>query len=54
MFSTVVFIAMIVTFLTWKPAGNSTFLILTCMSAIDVLAGWTISYRAALRDVAFG
>ena len=53
-FSTVVFIAMIVTFLSWDKAGNATFLTLTCMSGIDVLAGWTISYRAALRDVAFG
>ncbi len=53
-FSTVVFIAMIVTFLTWEKAGNATFLTLTCMSAVDVLAGWTISYRAALRDVALG
>ena len=53
-FSTVVFIAMIVTFLSWEKAGNATFLTLTCMSGIDVLAGWTISYRAALRDVALG
>ena len=54
MFSTVVFIAFIVTFLTWDKAGNATFLTLTCMAGIDVLAGWTISYRAALRDVALG
>ena len=52
MFSTVVFIAFIITFLSWDKAGNATFLTLTCMSGVDVLAGWTISYRSALRDVA--
>jgi hypothetical protein len=50
MLSTLVFIAFLIMFLVVPAAGNSTFLIVMIMSLIDVLAGWTISYRAALRD----
>jgi hypothetical protein len=50
MLSTLVFVAFLVMFLVVEPCGNATFLIITVMSLIDVLAGWTISYRAALRD----
>src|SRR5438093_13244756 len=52
-FSTFVFIGFVVMFLLVKECGNSTFLILTLMPIVDVLAGWTISYRAALRDIAY-
>jgi len=48
--STLTFVGFVIAFLTWKPAGTSTFLILTLMSLVDVLAGWTITYRSALRD----
>ncbi len=52
-FSTFVFVGFVITFLLVKECGNATFLILTLMSMVDVLAGWTISYRAALRDIAY-
>jgi hypothetical protein len=48
--STLVFVAFVVMLITVKACGNSTFLILTLISAVDVLAGWTITYRTALRD----
>jgi hypothetical protein len=48
--STLVFVTFVVMLITVKACGNSTFLILTMMSAVDVLAGWTITYRSALRD----
>jgi len=54
MMSTLVFVAFLVMFLTVESCGNGTFLILTMMSLVDVLAGWTISYRAALRDLSVG
>jgi hypothetical protein len=48
--STLVFIGFVIMFLTVEACGNATFLILTLMSLVDVLAGWTITYRTALRD----
>ncbi len=48
--STLVFVAFVVMLITVKECGTPTFLILTLMSAVDVLAGWTITYRTALRD----
>jgi hypothetical protein len=48
--STLTFVGFVVMFLTVPACGNATFLILTLMSLVDVLAGWTITYRTALRD----
>ncbi len=48
--STLVWVAFVIMLITVKECGNATFLILTLMSMVDVLAGWTITYRTALRD----
>jgi len=49
-FSMIVFIIFLVEFLLIKQAGTSTFLILTLMSLLDVVAGFTISIVTARRD----
>jgi hypothetical protein len=49
--STVVFIGALVEFLLVPQAASSVFAILLTMSLIDVLAGWSVSMRAARRDL---
>ncbi|MEO3389097.1 hypothetical protein [Mesorhizobium sp. CAU 1741] len=51
MLSTLVFIAFLVEFLLVERAASSLFFILTAVAFIDVLAGFSISLRAASRDV---
>ena len=51
--SVILFIAMIVEFIVAEKAATSTFLILTCLSFIDVIGGFTITIRTAQRDVTF-
>ncbi|OUD15638.1 hypothetical protein [Thioflexithrix psekupsensis] len=46
-----VFIASLVTFLIWPPAGTSTFFMLTLIAMIDVIAGFTITISTARRDI---
>jgi hypothetical protein len=43
--------AMLVEFITVQRAGTSTFLNLLALSLVDVIGGFTISVRAAQRDV---
>jgi hypothetical protein len=50
--STVLFIAMMVEFITVQRAATSTFLILTALSFVDVIGGFSITIRTAQRDVA--
>ncbi len=52
--SMVVFIICIVEFLAVKQAATSVFFIIIIIVLIDVIAGFTITIRAAKRDVAFG
>jgi hypothetical protein len=52
--STGVFIVMLIQFLLVEMAGTAPFFILLGISLIDVVAGYSISIRAARRDVAFG
>jgi hypothetical protein len=54
MLSTFVFIGYLIAFLVWAPAGTSTFLLLTMISLIDVLCGFSVSIPAARKDIAFG
>ena len=54
MLSTLVFVAAIVCFLLVDVAGTSTFLILTLMALIDVVAGFSISILTARRDFSIG
>lgn len=53
-FSMVVFILFLLEFLLVKIAGTSTFLILTLMSLLDVVAGFSITVAAARRDMTWG
>jgi hypothetical protein len=46
-----VFIASLVIFLVWPPAGTSTFFMLTLIAMIDVIAGFTITISTARRDI---
>ncbi|PWQ94669.1 hypothetical protein [Leucothrix arctica] len=52
--STFVLVAFMVTWLIFEWAGNSTFLILTTMSFLDVIAGFTITIASARRDFSLG
>ena len=56
--STIVFVAFLVSWIVfpWSigDKGDSTFLFLTIMSFIDVIAGFTITIAAARRDFALG
>lgn len=51
--STFVFVAFLVEFLLVKGAAHSVFFILMVIALIDVLAGFSVSIRAAGRDVNF-
>jgi len=53
MLSTFVFVAYVVLFLIWGLAGSSTFFLLTLISMVDVLSGFTVSISSARRDVSF-
>ncbi|MCV6637868.1 hypothetical protein [Candidatus Albibeggiatoa sp. nov. NOAA] len=44
------FLAFLIIFLTIKDAGTPTFLILTLMSLLDVVGGFTVTISAARRD----
>nr|WP_246018324.1 hypothetical protein [Pelagibacterium montanilacus] len=54
MLSTLVFVVCLVEFLVVPFAATSVFFILMMMALIDVIAGFTVSIRAAARDVQFG
>ncbi|MEM0898675.1 MAG: hypothetical protein AAGI92_01850 [Pseudomonadota bacterium] len=51
--STFVFVAFLVEFLLVPGAATSVFFILMVMSAVDLMAGFSVSIRAAGRDVSF-
>ncbi len=51
--STFVFVAFLVEFLVVKSAATSVFFLLMMMSAIDLMAGFSVSIRSAGRDVSF-
>ena len=52
--STLVFVAYLVEFLLVHGAAHQVFFILMVITLIDVLAGFSVSLRAAGRDVNFG
>jgi hypothetical protein len=49
--SMVLFLAMIVEFIAVPRAATSTFLIMTALSFVDVIGGFTITIRTAQRDI---
>lgn len=51
--STAVFVGALVAFLLYEPAGTSTFLILTVMALVDVVAGFSVSIFSSRRDLTF-
>ncbi len=52
--STFIFVAFLVEFLLVQDAATAVFFLLMMMTMIDVLAGFSVSIRAATRDVAIG
>lgn len=52
--STCVLIGYLVIWLIYPWGGNSVFLILSAMSFLDVIAGFTITISAARRDLSLG
>lgn len=52
--STFVFVAFLVEFLLVKGAAHSVFFTLMIIALVDVLAGFSVSLRAAERDVNIG
>jgi hypothetical protein len=51
--SMVLFIGMLVEFLLVKQVASSTFFLLLVISFVDVMGGFSISVRAAQRDISF-
>jgi hypothetical protein len=49
--SMVLFMAMVIEFIAVERAATSTFLIMTALSFVDVIGGFTITIRTAQRDV---
>jgi hypothetical protein len=54
MLSTAVFIICIIEFLAVPSAGTAAFLILTLLSLMDLVAGFTITITGARRDMSLG
>jgi hypothetical protein len=52
--SMVLFIICVIEFLTVRHAATSVFFIIVVITLIDVVAGFTISIRAARRDLTLG
>jgi hypothetical protein len=52
--STILFVICLVEFLVVKEAATSEFFFILCVTLIDVIAGFSITIRAARRDFAFG
>ncbi len=51
MVSMLVFIIFLIEFITVKGLGNASFLVITLLSLIDVLSGFTVSISTARRDI---
>jgi len=49
--SMLVFVGCLLLFLLVRQTGSTTFLLITAMSAIDVIAGFTVSIVSARRDL---
>lgn len=51
--SLALFVLLLLEFLLWGKAGNSTFFLLLAMTLVDVLAGFAVGLAVARRDVGF-
>jgi hypothetical protein len=52
--SMIVFVVCLILFLVWQPAATSLFFLITLISLIDVIAGFSVTIRAARRDYSIG
>lgn len=52
--SLLVFVVFLIEFIVVKQVGNTTFLIITIASLMDVVMGFTVTISTAKRDIAFG
>lgn len=52
--STLLFIVCLIEFLVVKSAATSTFFLIMVITLIDVVAGFSVTLRAARRDIGFG
>lgn len=48
--SMVVFVVCLIEFLVYAPCGTSVFFIIMMMTALDVIAGFTVTIKSARRD----
>jgi hypothetical protein len=51
--SMILFVGMLIEFLLVKQVASSTFFLLLVISFVDVMGGFSISVRAAQRDISF-
>jgi hypothetical protein len=52
--SMIVFVACLILFLIWPPAGTSLFFLIMLTTLVDVVAGFSVTIRSARRDYAVG
>lgn len=52
--SIMVFVACLILFLVWPPAGTSLFFLIMLTSLVDVIAGFSVTIRSARRDYSVG
>jgi hypothetical protein len=52
--SMIVFIVCLILFLVWQRAATSLFFLITVISLIDVIAGFSVTIRSARRDYSVG
>jgi hypothetical protein len=52
--SMIVLVACLILFLVWQPAATSLFFLITVISLIDVIAGFSVTIRSARRDYSVG
>ncbi|MGZ5863187.1 MAG: hypothetical protein ACXWKB_07880 [Methyloceanibacter sp.] len=52
--SMIVFVVGLILFLIWPPAATSLFFLIMLTSLIDVIAGFSVTIRAARRDYSVG
>lgn len=50
----IVFVACLILFLIWQPAATSLFFLITLTALIDVIAGFSVTIRAARQDYSVG
>lgn len=50
--SLVVFVIFLIEFIVLREMGSATFLLLTLLSLVDVIAGFTVTLSTARRDIA--